>query len=321
MKLTSHFLAVCLALAPAAQGQLVGGLLNLTETLLVDVTEDLTTDISALLHSLGPAPDNDPRFTDFRPAGSNDSRSPCPGLNALANHGFLNRDGRNITIPGLLVGLAEGLNVGPDFTILIGALGLLSSPAPLLGSFDLSDLDQHDFPIEHDGSLSRQDAYYGNDYSFYNPHWQQVLSFYDGLNVTNTKQASLARYHRINDSLTHNPEAVYGLKEFLLSSGETGLYVQTMSNPINSSAPIAYIKTLFEEEKLPYELGWRPSSEPVNLLTLGAYILDLFAENPDAVAEGAELTVDSYADLVEVLIGGSEVLGNLTNGISKVLGF
>ncbi|KIK68713.1 hypothetical protein GYMLUDRAFT_36202 [Collybiopsis luxurians FD-317 M1] len=31
--------------------------------------------------------------------GEDDLRSPCPGMNILANHGFLPRDGRNVTIP------------------------------------------------------------------------------------------------------------------------------------------------------------------------------------------------------------------------------
>jgi len=92
-------------------------------------------------------------------------RSPCPvcslkqlyntftytflqGLNALANHGFINRNGKDLTIPGLIAGLAAGMNVGADFTTAIGAAGLLSAPNPLLGSFDLNDLRQHNCPIE-----------------------------------------------------------------------------------------------------------------------------------------------------------------------------
>jgi hypothetical protein len=74
-------------------------------------------------------------------------RSPCPGLNALANHGFINHNGKDLTIPHLITGLSRGLNIGPDFTTVIGALGLLSSPDPLAGAFDLNDLDQHNFPI------------------------------------------------------------------------------------------------------------------------------------------------------------------------------
>ena len=80
----------------------------------------------------GAAPITDPRFTNFVAPGPNDVRSPCPGLNSLANHGFLHHDGRNMTIPHLIDGLAAGLNVGADFATAIGGVGLLSSPVPLL---------------------------------------------------------------------------------------------------------------------------------------------------------------------------------------------
>jgi hypothetical protein len=40
-------------------------------------------------------------FPTYVPASqvSGAVRSPCPGLNALANHGFLPRNGRNISLP------------------------------------------------------------------------------------------------------------------------------------------------------------------------------------------------------------------------------
>jgi hypothetical protein len=52
-----------------------------------------------------------------------------------------------LTIPHLIKGLSSGLNIGADFTTVIGAVGLLSSPDPLGLSFNLNDLDQHNFPI------------------------------------------------------------------------------------------------------------------------------------------------------------------------------
>jgi len=279
----------------------------------------LGLDIEGLLKSLGPAPDTDPRFTTWKAAGPGDVRSPCPGLNALANHGFINHNGKDLTIPHLLKGLSAGLNIGPDFTTVIGALGLLSSPNPLGGAFDLNDLDQHNFPIEHDGSLSRADAYFGNDYSFNETNFDQFFSHFNGVPTT-TLTASQAPWARVNDSLTHNPEVVYGLREFVVSGGETGLYVQSLSSPSKASVPLSYIKSLFVDEKLPFHLGWRPSPEPVTLLSLGSYILELFAANPDKFAEGAALTEYSYLNLFEVTVGGSEVLANLTQGISTALG-
>lgn len=218
-------------------------------------------------------------------------RSPCPGLNTLANHGFINHSGKNMTIPGLLVGLAEGMNMGADFTVAIGGAGLLSSPNPFGGSFDLNDLDQHNFPIEHDASLSRGDAYFGNDYSFNQTDFNQVLSYYKGMTETDILTSSKARYARVQNSNETNPDFTYGFREFIFSYGESAIYLQTMSSPLsNGVAKIDYIKSLFENETLPYELGWRPSAVPITLVSLGAQVLQLFDALPTAIPEGESIT-------------------------------
>ncbi|QIW98292.1 hypothetical protein AMS68_003810 [Peltaster fructicola] len=277
-------------------------------------------DIGGLLSSLGPAPDDDPRFTNWVPPGHGDVRSPCPGLNTLANHGFIHHDGRNMTIPHLLQGLAEGMNMGADFTILIGAAGLLSSPNVLGGAFDLDNLDQHNFPIEHDASLSRQDAYFGNDYSFYNPIWQQVLSFYTA-GKTALLPAANSLANRTEDSEERNPSFTYGLREFIFRYGETAIYLQAMGGDDSTGVTrVDWIRSLFEKEQLPYELGWRPRAEPITLPSLGQMVFELFSISPEKVPEGATITKDSYKDIFEVLVGGSEVLNNITAGLSSAVG-
>ncbi|TKA81678.1 hypothetical protein B0A55_01340 [Friedmanniomyces simplex] len=278
-------------------------------------------DIPGLLSSLQPAAASDPRFTNFHPPGTGDVRSPCPGLNTLANHGFIHHDGKNMTIPHLITGLAAGLNMGADFTIAIGGAGLLSSPNPLGGAFDLNDLDMHNFPIEHDASLSRQDAYFGDDYDFYSPNWNQVLAFYKGKTQTDISTASHAKYARVNDSMARNPTFTYGLREFVLSYGETALYLQTMGSPsANGVANVNYVRSLFEEERLPYDLGWRPSAEPITLLSLGQQVLQLYTAGPEPVPEAQTVTADSYKDVFEAIVGGSEILANLTGGLSTAVG-
>lgn len=72
----------------------------------------------------------------------------------------------------------------------------------------------------------------------------------------------------------------------MFSSGETGLYVQILSSPLVNSAPISYVRSMFEKQKLPFDLGWRPSAVPITFATLGEYVLELFAVNPDKAAEG-----------------------------------
>lgn len=89
------------------------------------------------------------------------------------------------------------MNVGPDFATVIGGAGLLSVPSnPLATSFNLDDLREHNFPIEHDASLSRGDYYVneGDNYSFDQGIWDTVLGFYRGLNETSIEVASRAKY-------------------------------------------------------------------------------------------------------------------------------
>jgi hypothetical protein len=189
----------------------------------------------------------------------------------------------------LIKGLAEGLNMGADFTVAIGSAGLLSSPNPLAGSFDLSDLNMHNFPIEHDASMSRQDAALGNNQPFYDPNWQQYITFFNGKPTTDVPTASKAKYARYNDSLTKNPQFTYGLREAIFSYGENAIYLQAMSDPISGKAPIPYVRSLFEQEKLPYNLGWRPSKSPITLASLGAMVVRLYGSSPAPVPEGTRI--------------------------------
>jgi hypothetical protein len=194
-----------------------------------------------------------------------------------------------MTIPHLIKGLAEGLNMGPDFTVAIGGAGLLSSPNPLGGSFDLDDLNMHNFPIEHDASMSRQDAALGNDQPFYNPNWQQYIRTFDGKTVTDIPTAAKAKFARYSDSLTKNPDFTYGPREAVLSYGENALYLSTMADPVSGRAQLSYVRSLFEQEKLPYELGWRPSVAPITLVSLGVMVAELLASSPEPVAEGVQI--------------------------------
>jgi hypothetical protein len=50
---------------------------------------------------------------------------------------------------------------------------------------------------------------------------------------------------------------------------------------------------LIEEERLPYNEGWRPTATETNLNTLGAMVLQLISANNDALPEGLEITVNT----------------------------
>jgi len=99
---------------------------------------------------------------DWRPPQRGDSRSPCPALNVLANHGHLPRDGKNISHLDFARGLRTGYNLSRPLAY------FLAFGAPLLlgrfGRVNLADLAQHN-KIEHDASLAHADAPAGAQYA------------------------------------------------------------------------------------------------------------------------------------------------------------
>jgi hypothetical protein len=165
-----------------------------------------------------------------------------------------------MTIPGLIKALREGLNVGPDFATAIGTLAVQSNPYPLATTFDLNHLAEHvrthlgdrhqdptladnppqNFPIEHDASLSREDFYEtGDDLTFQQYKFDQVLSFFQDSDTISIPVASKAKYARVQNQRALNPSKfIYGPRQEVLSYGETALYLSTMGNPTTGDAPV-----------------------------------------------------------------------------------
>ncbi|KAK6007100.1 hypothetical protein QM012_006108 [Aureobasidium pullulans] len=267
-------------------------------------------------------------YPAWHPQQSGEVRSPCPGLNTLANHDICPRSGKGYTIPILTDCLKRGMNVGADFTLLIGTAGIGSNPDPLTSGlyFDLDMLDRHDFLIEHDASLSRADASTGNNYSFNQTIWDTVLAYYTGMDNATIPVASKARYNRVTTEASRDPDFSYSPVQFILSYGETALYLSTMGDPVTGVAPLEYVRSLFEEERLPYELGWQPPQTTTTLASLGAMVLELNAASGEQVPEGIILGENS---LKAVLIGLNAATGeiqddtlytlaNLTGALSSV---
>lgn len=106
-----------------------------------------------------------------------DVRSPCPGLNAAANHGLLPRDGKNIDLDTLAKGLYLGYHLDYDAGVFVGSIGIAASTTGNASTFNLDDLAQHTPQVlEHDGSMSRNDSYWGDDNTFNDKAWARTLA-------------------------------------------------------------------------------------------------------------------------------------------------
>lgn len=181
-------------------------------------------------------------------------------LNVLANHGYLPRNGRNIDKATTRMAMKNGLNLDSDFADMMFDPGLLTSTKPSSFSFDLENLNRHDL-LEHDGSLSRADAYWNIDQTFNTTVYNESLSYLSRNGDTiDLASAAAARMARMATSQATNPTFFVNATAGQISFGETGAYMLALGDKVAGTVPLDRVRMMFEEEKLPRELGWtRPT--------------------------------------------------------------
>ncbi|KAF8174810.1 Cloroperoxidase [Mycena galopus ATCC 62051] len=195
-----------------------------------------------------------------------DLRSPCPGLNTLANHGYLPRNGANISVPMMLQAALDGFNVGSDAIIQAAKFGILSGNAPT--TLDLNALALHNL-IEHDASISRQDFALGNNLVFNETIFTTLANANPGVDYYNATSAGQVMHDRLAISLATNPNITNTPKEFLLRTRESALYLSIMGGAVTAMAPKNFVQIFFREERLPIEEGWTRSNTTITAETMG----------------------------------------------------
>ncbi|KAK7051531.1 hypothetical protein VNI00_004506 [Paramarasmius palmivorus] len=201
----------------------------------------------------------------FQPPTDGDLRGPCPGLNTLANHGFIPRNGRNMTVETVLKGSLDGFNVPSAVLSLIAKISPFTSNT-FDGQFTLDDIKLHN-AVEHDASLSRSDYALGSNYIFNATLYNETLANSNpGVDYYNVTSAGLVQKARLADSLTRNPNVRNTIKEVTIRNGESALYLCTMGGCADPTgkAPKKFVDIFFREERLPIEEGWtRPSGDDI----------------------------------------------------------
>ncbi|KAF5361316.1 hypothetical protein D9758_010258 [Tetrapyrgos nigripes] len=208
------------------------------------------------------APTTGPSGDDhgFQAPGPNDARGPCPGLNTLANHGYLPRDGTNITIPIVLQAVLDGFNVGPDVVILAAKGALIA--AETSDFFNLEEIALHE-TFEHDISLSRED--FNVDPNNDNIHFNETVfttlaNSNPGVDYYNATSAGFVQKDRQAIQNAVNPQLINNVKGFKIRTRESSLYIAVMGNitdGVATRAPKNYVQILFREERLPIAEGWK----------------------------------------------------------------
>ncbi|CAL8581707.1 hypothetical protein XPA_007392 [Xanthoria parietina] len=199
-----------------------------------------------------------------------DRRSPCPGINALANHGYLPRHGLNISLAQFITGIREGYNFDAIFTA-----DAVNSYQPFTttgynNTLNLNDLDHHSIPGEFDGSLSRNDLYFGDNHSFNQTIWNTVAAHFHHDTIS-IPVAARARLDRVTAAEAINPNFT---ASNVTSFGTSALYLQVMRGQYNATKT-KYVQIFFREERIPFNEGYRRSNVSVGNEDIGQLALEI----------------------------------------------
>ncbi|KAI8168790.1 Dothistromin biosynthesis peroxidase dotB [Colletotrichum sp. SAR 10_70] len=275
-----------------------------------------------------------------------DQRGPCPGLNALANHGYIARNGvtslvevtagintifgMGIDIASILavmgtVFVGNPLSLNPGFSIgyessgsqniLGNVLGLLGTPRGLNGSHNI---------IEGDSSLTRGDLYMTGDAT--TMVMDQFQTFYDmssgegdyNLDVFGARAAA-----RFNETIATNPNFYYGPFTGMIARNAGYLFACRMfanhsaENPtglLNKETLKSFFAVQGEEGNLTYNKGWERIPDnwyrtPVDygLVQLNLDLVSWVLKYPELGSIGGNMgEVNSFAGVN---------LGDLTGGV------
>ncbi|KAI4119412.1 MAG: hypothetical protein LQ345_000658 [Seirophora villosa] len=184
-------------------------------------------------------------------------RPPCPGLNALANHGYLPRNGRNISLEQFITGITEGYNYDTNFTIFAVDVYQNFTTTGFNNTLNLNDL-------EHHAANLRNDLYFGDNHSFNKTIWDTVAAHFQN-DAISISDAAKARKDRFAAAKAVNPEFTPSI---LSSLGETALFLRTMQGQ-DKETKTEYVKILFREERIPFNEGYKRSNVTITNEDLG----------------------------------------------------
>ncbi|PQE11899.1 sterigmatocystin biosynthesis peroxidase stcc protein [Rutstroemia sp. NJR-2017a BVV2] len=205
---------------------------------------------------------------DWSPAGPDDFRGPCPMMNTLANHGFLNRDGKNLTQDVVVNGLSAGLNFNTSLATIMFTQALPANPEPNATFFTLDQLNRHNV-LEHDASLSRSDAYFGNNHVFNQSIFDTSKVYFTEPTITAAMLANAKVFRQIQ-SKSFNPNYTFTATMEQFSLGEMAAPIVAFGDKHAATANRTLVEYFFENERLPTELGWNRPTDVIQLEDIAA---------------------------------------------------
>jgi hypothetical protein len=183
-------------------------------------------------------------------------RGSCPAMNTLANHGFINRDGMNISI-GDMASAGERVFGRSAEAIMSGALNAIELGVPVAGTGDdglptinLFDLFAHN-TIEHDSSLVRQDSFFELHAQFNETIFQQMIANAVDGKITSA-DVDEHSFNRIFESRRTNPDVSYDftVEAPVILTGHR-VVLRHFDDPESKDIRVDYMESFLRDERIP----------------------------------------------------------------------
>ncbi|KDR71465.1 hypothetical protein GALMADRAFT_74948 [Galerina marginata CBS 339.88] len=206
----------------------------------------------------------------WRPLAPGDIRGPCPGLNTLASHGWLPRNG--IATPAqIITAVQEGFNMNNFLAIFItyGAFlvdgnvitnelsigGKTSRTGPFPGPPAIvGGLNTHAV-FEGDTSMTRGDFFFGNNHDFNETLFDELVKFSNkfGAGKYNLTVAGEFRFQRIQDSIATNPNFTFVSPRYFTAYAESTFPVNFFidGRHENGQLDLKVARGFFQESRFP----------------------------------------------------------------------
>ncbi|KAH9951679.1 Cloroperoxidase [Amylocystis lapponica] len=219
-----------------------------------------------------------PSQHSYVPPVIGDSRSPCPALNALANHGYLPRDGQNITVFQMVRAMRYVYHISLPLALLLAVVGVFKCGNWWRWTVDLHDLARHNI-IEHSGSLVHADA---PPHDTFAPTTVDQSMLQQVLHITRNHFLTLRDLARVRAMRNAALSVPLDTLHAEISRGEVVLTLDTLgvASPRNvpdrkdsdyadsnlPTVPKEYVSEWFGQERLPD--GWSRPKTAIGLISV-----------------------------------------------------
>jgi hypothetical protein len=215
----------------------------------------------------------------YQPPRRDALRSPCPGLNTLANHGFLPRNGRGFTKEMVTNVFKEVYNIGEDISTFLLTEAFKIGLNDTATTLSLGSIGAHSVPqtkIEHDGSMVHVDfALAGNTITKDQKLVDMMVSYNkNGRSLTYDDLVAF-RKDRWTQAIAANPKIDAGARPQFLASAETSLVFLNFKNAQNE-VPIQTIRSFMGRDQLPR--NFVKQATPITLAMLQSTAADIRAK-------------------------------------------